>query len=242
MSDAALAISFVDLAHGVHGTAREAFTLLFEGGEASSFAEPARVERVDGTWLAHLPSDLNLSFTPVAPPVELGGIRAHICAVAATGDSRMALGGLGVVAEIHNPPSWSELDATRYVCALFDPQNAVVAFARRPQGSAGHGEELVTAHLWSEGELKGVEEARLSTIYDGEGRPRQASMELWLPGEDFPRRAFGHVTAGASLAMDPPPGAGALDVHAAVFGWRMESHEGAGLYELTVREPAPAAA
>jgi hypothetical protein len=61
-------------------------------------------------------------------------------------------------------------------------------------------------------------------------------MELWLPGEDFPRRAFGHVEAGASLALD------GLDVHAAVFAWQMEGREGAGLYELTVREPSPAAA
>jgi hypothetical protein len=62
-------------------------------------------------------------------------------------------------------------------------------------------------------------------------------MELWLPGEDFPRRAFGTVAAGASLALD-----GGLDVHAAVFDWQMEGRDGAGLYELTVREPAPAAA
>ncbi len=33
-----------------------------------------------------------------------------------------------------------------------------------------------------------------------------------------------------------------LDVHAAVMNWRLEGHLGAGLYELTVREPAPAAA
>ena len=61
-------------------------------------------------------------------------------------------------------------------------------------------------------------------------------MELWLPGEDFPRRAFGAVTAGASLALE------GLDVHAAAMDWRMENHRGAGLYELTVREPAPTAA
>ncbi|MEA2423741.1 MAG: hypothetical protein QOH13_151 [Thermoleophilaceae bacterium] len=232
----ALAISFVDPERGLHGTARESFTLLFEDGEASSFAEPITVESGADGWLAHLPSDLHPAFRPLAPPVELGGIRAHVCAMTTGTDSRVALEGLGVVAEIHSPPRWSELAATRYVCALFDAENAVVAFARRPEGSAGHGDELVSGHLWAEGEWKGVETARLSTIYDGEGRPRQASMELWLPAEDFPRRAFGHVMAGASLALD------GLDVHAAVFGWRMEQREGAGLYELTVREPAPAAA
>lgn len=154
-------------------------------------------------------------------------MRAHLCAVE---------DGVGVVAEIHDPPHWQELDATRYVCVLFDTRNAVLAFARRPAGSHGHGEELVVGHLWSDGQSKSVEDMRLSTIYDGEGRPRQASMELWLPGEDFPRRAFGTVTAGASLALE------GLDVHAAVMEWRMDTHRGAGLYELTVREPAPAAA
>ena len=97
-------------------------------------------------------------------------------------------------------------------------------------------------HLLSAGELLPVEDARLSTIYDGEGRPRRASLELWLPGEDFPRRAFGEVTAGASLALDTPPGHLGLDVHAAVMTWRMEGRDGAGIYELTVRQPAPAAA
>jgi hypothetical protein len=61
-------------------------------------------------------------------------------------------------------------------------------------------------------------------------------LELWLPGEDFPRRAYGMVSAGASLALD------GLDVHAAVFAWKSDGREGAGLYELTVRVQEPAAA
>jgi hypothetical protein len=227
MTDSPLALTYVDRASDVYATARSDFALVFQGGSASSYDEAIAVEATDGGWSAHLPGGLDLGFERVAAPVELGGMRAHLCSV---GD------GMGVVAEIHDPPRWQELDATRYVCGLYDPQNAVIAFARRPAGSLGHGEELVVAHLWSDGELKGVEDARLSTIYDGEGRPRQASLELWLPGEDFPRRAFGKVTAGASLALE------GLDVHAATMSWFMDGHDGAGLYELTVREPAPAAA
>jgi hypothetical protein len=227
MTDAALALTYIDHGRRLYASARSDFALVFEDGKASSFDETMAVTPSDGGWDARLPGGLELALQRVAEPVELGGMRAHLCS---------AGGGLGVVAEIHDPPRWQELDATRYVCALFDPQNAVLAFARRPAGAMGHGEELVVAHLWSEGELKGVEDARLSTIYDGEGRPRQASMELWLPGEDFPRRAFGVVTAGASLALE------GLDVHAAAMDWRMDSHAGAGIYELTVREPAPTAA
>ena len=228
MSDTPLALTYVEPGRKLHVTARSDFALVFEDGKASSFDEATAIEPTDDGWHARLPGSLELSLARVTEPVELGGIRAHLCTAAE--------GGLGVIGEIHDPPRWQELDATRYVCALFDPQNAVIAFARRPAGSMGHGEELVVAHLWADGELKGVEEARLSTIYDGEGRPRQASMELWLPSEDFPRRAFGVVTAGASLALE------GLDVHAAAMEWRMDTHSGAGLYELTVREPAPTAA
>ena len=227
MTDTAIALTYVDSARSLYATARSGFALIFQDGKASSYDETVQVDGQGDGWHAKLPGGLDLSLTRVANPVELAGMRAHLCSAGE---------GLGVVAEIHDPPHWQELDATRYICALFDAKNAVLSFARRPAGSMGHGEELVVAHLWSDGELKGVEDVRLSTIYDGEGRPRQASMELWLPGEDFPRRAFGTVSAGASLALE------GLDVHAAVMEWRMENHIGAGFYELTVREPAPAAA
>jgi hypothetical protein len=227
MSEQPLAISFVSSERELYVTARSGFTLVFDDGNASSFDEAFEATATDGGWSARLPGGFNVELTRVAEPVELGGMRAHLCSTA---------DGMGVVAEIHDPPRWQELDATRFVTALVDPQNALVVFARRPLGSMGHGEELVIAHLWSEGELKSVEDARISTIYDGEGRPRRSSLELWLPGEDFPRRAFGNVTAGASLALE------GLDVHAAAMSWHIDGRDGAGLYELTVREPAPAAA
>lgn len=227
MSDSAFSINFIDHGADTAVTARTGFALIFRGGQASSHDEPVTIEQAGSGWHAALPGDLQLDFEPVADAVELGGMRATLC---------RAGHGLGVVSEIHDPPHWQELDATRFVTALFDTDNAVLAYARRPTGAGGHGQELLIAHLWSNGQLKSVEDARISTIYDGEGRPRQASMELWLPGEDLARRAFGRVSAGASLALE------GIDVHAALMTWQMERREGAGLYELTVREPAPAAA
>ena len=225
----AFAISYVEPERGLFATARAGFTLVFRDGEASSYDEPAAIASSEAGWSARLPGGLSLELEPVADAVDLGGMRAQLCA-AADGS------GLGVVAEIREAPRWQELDATRYVTALADREHALVAFARKPAGARGHGDELVVAHMWTDGELKSVEDARLSTIYDGDGRPRQASLELWLPGEDFPRRAFGRVAAGASLALE------GLDVHAAAMTWRIEGRDGAGLYELTVREPAPTAA
>ena len=86
-----------------------------------------------------------------------------------------------------------------------------------------------------DGQVTGVEEARISTVYDGEGRQRSAGLELWLPGDSFPRRAAGTVTAGTTLALE------GLRVNAAVFRWRMDGREGAGAYELTVRDEPIAA-
>lgn len=235
MTDQPVAISFVDLAHDVHGTARSGLTLLFEGGNASSHEQGPAIEKRDEAWHAEADGLLSLDFAPVAPAVEVGGVRAHLSSVQGTaGGSKVD--GLGIVSQTIAAPRWDELDAHRSVFAMFDREHALVLVARRPLGAHGHGEELVTAQLLTAGELKAVDDARLSTIYDGDGRPRSASLELWLPGEDFPRRAFGHVAAGASLALD------GLEVHAGRFDWRMESMDGAGIYELTVRRPEPTAA
>jgi hypothetical protein len=100
----------------------------------------------------------------------------------------------------------------------------------------GHGDELVSAVLIAAGQPLDVEDARISTVYDRDGRQRTAGLELWMPGEDFPRRASGRVQAGLSLTLE------GLRVNAAIFGWRMDGREGLGSYEVTVRdEPADAA-
>ena len=100
--------------------------------------------------------------------------------------------------------------------------------------------ELAGAHVAVEQvstlAAKAVEDSRISTVYDGEGRQRSAGLELWLPAEDFPRRASGTVRVGLSLSLE------GLRVHVAVFDWRMEGRDGLGAYEVTVRdEPATAA-
>ena len=151
MSDPALAISFVDTARDAHGSARSGLTLLFEGSKATSHAEGPALEAGAGGWHAELSDLLALDFAPVGPAAELSGMRAHVCTV-----SGSALGGpidgMGVVTETVTPPSWDDLDALRSVQALFDREHAVVALARRPRGSAGHGDELVSAQLLSGGE------------------------------------------------------------------------------------------
>jgi hypothetical protein len=232
---AAVALAFFDPAHGLHGSLRSGLTLLFEHGRPQALPEGSDVTRKKDRYRAALGNRFDLEFDPVSGPLDLDGASARLCRVRGTVGS-VKVDCLGTVTETVTAPAWEELDALRGVSALFDGDHAVVALARRPRGALGHGEERVIAWLLAGGDPKQVRDARISTVYDGEGRQRTAGLELWLPGEDFPRRASGTAVAGTTLALD------GLHVNAAVFSWRMEGRDGAGAYELTVRDEPPEAA
>ena len=235
MTEHPLALSFFDTAGRLSGTARAGMTLLFEGKTPTTLGEGPRMEEgADGVLAARLDSRLDLSFHPIAEPARLTGLRTTLCTVSGTVNGA-PIDCLGTATETTQPPEWSELDVVRGVTALFGPDRAAFVLARRPRGAIGHGHELVEAKLVLDGEIADVENARLSTVYDGDGRQRNAGLELFLPGEDFPRRVSGSVHAGASLSLE------GLLVNAAVFDWRMEGREGVGGYELAVRDEQEAA-
>jgi len=235
VSAPALALSFFDAAHDIHGTARSGMTILFEGRKPVALPEGPKVEPAGSGWRAELGDNLALDLEPVSPVADLGGVRARVARVTGEAGGRR-VDGRGTVSETDAPPRWDELDAIRTISALVDEQHALVALARRPRGAVGHGDEEVTACLLEDDNLLEVETARISTVYDGGGRQRSAGLELWLPGEDFPRRGSGQVIAGSSLDLD------GLQVHVAVFRWRLDGREGIGAYELMLRTEPPAAA
>jgi hypothetical protein len=229
------ALSFFDPAHEIHGKARSGATLLFEARKPVAHPEGPAIEPAGDGWRAELAEVLALELTPVSGEADLGGVTAWVCRVTGRAGGRR-VDGLGTIAETRTPPRWEELDALRTICALVDESHAFLALARRPRGAVGHGQELVNARLLHEGELLAVEDARISTVYDGGGRQRSAGLELWLPGEEYPHRGSGIVIAGSSLELDE------LEVHAAVFRWRLDGRDGIGGYELTARREPPAAA
>jgi hypothetical protein len=231
VSERAFTFSFHDTAQDLHGTVRSGMTLLFEGGQPATIAEEARVNGVR----AVVGDRIALDFDPVSDEADLGDVIARVGRVRGQVDGRH-VECLGVVTETVRAPVWGDLDALRTVAAVFEPGLAVLALARRPRGARGHGDEAVTGFLVRDGAVLPVEETRLSTIYDGDGRQRTAGLELWLPGEDFPRRASGTARAGASVTLE------GLRVHAAVFGWTMEGREGVGAYDIVVRDDPAAAA
>jgi hypothetical protein len=235
VNEPAVALSFFDPDRGLHGSARSGITLLFERGKPQALPDGPEISGDSDGWRAALGNRFDLSFSPLCEPLDLDGARTRICRVTGTVDGRK-VECLGTATETVTPPEWDELDALRGVSALFDEENAVLALARRPRGAIGHGQERVVAWLVSAGEARLVENARISTVYDGEGRQRNAGLELWMPGEDFPRRASGTAVAGTTLSLE------GLRVNAAVFSWRMDGRDGAGAYEVTFRdEPLEAA-
>jgi hypothetical protein len=234
VSEPAVSLAFFDGERELHGSLRAGVAVLFEGERARTLDEPPEITREGDSWHAVCGDELELTFEPCSPAVDLGGATGVVCRV--RGRAGAEVDCFGTAGETTTPPAWSELDALRTVSAVFDEDHAVLAVARRPRGALGHGQETVTAHLLTADEPIAVEDARLSTVYDGEGRQRSASLELWLLGEDFPRRATGSVRAGLSLSLE------SVRVNVAIFEWQMEGREGLGAYEITVRdEPAEAA-
>jgi hypothetical protein len=231
----AFALSFFDPDRDLYGIARSGSTLLFEGRTPAAHPAGPELEPDGQGWRAELPGQLSLHLEPASPDLELGGVTARICRVTGEAGGRK-VDCLGTFSATTVTPRWEELDAIRSLSALVDDRNGLLALARRPRGAAGHGQELVRAGLLVDGEMREVEEARISTVYDGDGRQRSAGLELWLPGEEFPHRGSGLVIAGSSLELDP------VQVHAAVFRWRLDGREGIGAYELMIRAEPPEAA
>jgi hypothetical protein len=235
VSAEAFALSFFDPDRELYGIARSGATILFQGRKPAPHGGGPQVEQDGDGWRAELAGRLSARLEPISAAVDLGGVTARVCRVSGEAEGG-AIDCLGTFSITDVAPRWEELDAIRSLSALVDDRHALLALARRPRGAAGHGQELVRAALLEEGELREVEEARISTVYDGGGRQRSAGLELWLPGEEFPHRGSGLVIAGSSLELDP------VHVHAAVFRWRLDGREGIGAYELMVRAEPPEAA
>jgi hypothetical protein len=81
VSAPALALSFFDAAHDIHGTARSGLSILFEGRRPTALPEGPEVDATDGGWRAVLPEKLSLEFETVSPPADLGGVRVQVARV-----------------------------------------------------------------------------------------------------------------------------------------------------------------
>ena len=81
MSEPALSLAFFDRERELHGSMREGVAVLFERDAGRTLAGPAEMGREDERFSASCGDELALSFTPISPPVDLGGSHARVCRV-----------------------------------------------------------------------------------------------------------------------------------------------------------------
>ncbi|HVW17727.1 MAG TPA: hypothetical protein VHB30_05715 [Solirubrobacteraceae bacterium] len=183
-----------------------------------------------------------LAFEATSPPIELGAQAPAARAGGMEGVDRVCrvrgtvagepFEGLGQRGRSWGMPDWERMSLTRTLSAWLDGRHAVTLAAVRPAGARNHDEEAVSAFVLdaeAEEPVAPVREALLSTAYDEAGRQRRAGLELYLPGDDRPRRAAGEVVAGTSLDL------GRLRLDCAFFRWRMEGRAGVGRYDVLRR-------
>jgi hypothetical protein len=125
-------------------------------------------------------------------------------------------------------------ESIRAVSVWFEPDEALTVTAFRPRKAKAHDRDVLAAAVMSPDVSATVEDARLSTTYQGEGWPARAGLELWLAGDEperqYPRRASGEATGARVEAL-----AGALEVRAEPFRWHSGGRDGAGVYLLARR-------
>jgi len=223
-AEAPAGADFADLAlPGLTTTVRtplRAWTVSFDGGAAAGFA------------LEFEALGAPVEIDPAEPLARVGGMSGYeqLCRVQGTvraGGAEHAVHCLGQRSRAWGEPDWERMEATRTLSAWLDDGTGLSVAAVRPAGARAHDEEVHWGAVLDPAGSLHVDEPRLSTTYDGDGRQRRAGLELWIEEADgAPRRAAGEVVCGSTLDL------GELRLDAAVFRWHVDGRRGVGRYDI----------
>ncbi len=183
------------------------------------------------------PHGFELTFDASGPPADLGPSEPAACAgyvqlchvhgTARTGGREHEVRGVGQRAHAWGERDWERIGSTRILAAWLDDGTGVTAVAIRPAGASDHGDETTWATLLGAAGSLRVDDPRLSTTYDDEGRQRRANLELWVGADDtYPRRVTGEVVCGSTLDL------GSVRFDCAFMRWRMNGRSGVGRYDV----------
>jgi hypothetical protein len=211
------------------------------GGARMEIVEPLRRWYValsgDGVTMeleaSAISAPIDLTEPPTAAVARSAGVRRYeqLCDVrgeANVNGSRLELAGTGRRAHAWGLPL-PEGGLVRSLYAVSEDE-ALSVTAARPQPSAAHGEEVLAAFLARPDEPPALfEDARLSTIYDGSGAIRKAGLELYMPGDEYPRRASGQARAATVLES------GGVRLAVSFFGWSVQGTPAQGSYQVVSR-------
>jgi hypothetical protein len=209
------------------------------GGLEMTVGEPLR------EWTVAMDGDrqgFELRFQALSPPAEIaagdavaqaGGMAGYeqLCRVTGTvraGGREVAVTCLGQRGHGWGEPDWERIEAARTVAAWPDAGFAIALTSVRPAGAA-HAEEATWAALLDgEGAVR-IDDPRLSTTYDVDGRQRRAGLELWVHDDEPAIRGSGEVLCGSTLDL------GGLRLDCAFFRWRIDGETGVGRYDVLRR-------
>jgi hypothetical protein len=105
--------------------------------------------------------------------------------------------------------------------------------ATAPAGTTRHSDEEAIAAISHPGGYVEFEEVLLSTEYDGAGRQRRATLELWPASDEIAAlHGAGSVVTGCTANV------GGRQINTALFRWSLDGHLGLGRYETSIeRKP-----
>ena len=209
------------------------------GGLRMTVGEPLREWTVAMDGERH---GFELRFQALSPPAEIAGDDAvaqaggmagyeQLCGVTGTvraGGRELEVRCLGQRGHGWGEPDWDRLEASRTICAWPGAGYGIALTSVRPAG-APHADEATWAALLDEEGTIRIEDARLSTTYDVDGRQRRAGLELWVHDDEPAVRGSGEVLCGSTLDL------GALRLDCAFFRWRVDGETGVGRYDLLRR-------
>lgn len=127
-------------------------------------------------------------------------------------------------------PDWQRIELSRTLAVWLEDEQGIALASVRPRGADGHEDEVVSAYVLDE-EATEIDDPRLSTTIDANGRQLRAGLELWVDedGDEGPLRAAGDAVCGTTFDL------GELRLDCAFFEWRMDGRRGVGRYDLLRR-------
>lgn len=190
----------------------------------------------DGSW--RLAGDgFDLEVEPVAqagdtarPAHSLDGVQqmCHVRGTVSLGGGEQRVDCVGARTAIAGPGG-PQAESVRSVAGWFGPEEAFALLSLRAADSTGQEADRMAATLFDPDGPTTVTDPRLSTTYDGAGRPTRVNLELWIgEGEtEYPRRAAGEAAGpGAELTV------AGLQLRVVPLRCHSRGQEGGGIYLL----------
>lgn len=111
----------------------------------------------------------------------------------------------------------------------------LICLAAAAPAGVEHGEEEIVAAITHPGGYIEFGEVLLSTEYDGTGRQKRATLELWPESDEIAAlHGAGSVVTGCTAKI------GDAAINTALFRWSLDGHLGLGRYEISRPVKVPA--